>query len=435
MNKQLFLFFVLTFNIDAFDSEPLVSMHLQQARVESVLTSLAELKGLNLIINEQVPGLVNVEFEQVPWSRALTILLQMQGLEYAIEHNVLLVAPLGKLTEYQLKQFELQNKLEQTQQLISTLIPIKFAKAKDLATTLKSSNDAILSARGQVSFDERTNTLIVRDTTRAIDNILPVIEKLDVKVQQVLIEARMVTLRDNLDQQFGIQWGVTDVSSSNSSGVSGSLNGISTFDSGQSNNASYLDRLNVNLPVVEPAGRIALKIAKLADGSLLDLELSVLERESKGEIIASPRILATNQNTSKIEQGTEIPYLQAAAHGATSVAFKKAVLSLEVTPLITPTGGIVLDLNITQDARGDTVITSTGPAVAIDTQQIKTQVSVKDGETLVLGGIYQQQMVKSVTKVPWLADLPYIGWLFKADTSYNEKRQLLVFVTPTIIKD
>ena len=176
-----------------------------------------------------------------------------------------------------------------------------------------------------------------------------------------------------------------------------------------------------------------MQVAKLADGLLLDLELSALERESKGEVIASPRILATDQNTSRIEQGTEIPYLQAAAHGATSVAFKKAVLSLEVTPQVTEKGDVILDLVITQDARGDTIITSTGPAVAIDTQQISTRVSAKNGETIVLGGIYQQQVVNSSNRVPILAELPYLGQLFKSDSSYNEKRQLLVFVTPKLI--
>ena len=178
-----------------------------------------------------------------------------------------------------------------------------------------------------------------------------------------------------------------------------------------------------------------MQIARLADGTLLDLELSALERENKGEIVATPRITASNQQTSSIEQGTEIPYVQAASSGATSVSFKKAVLSLEVTPQITPDNSVILDLAITQNSRGDTVSTSTGPAVAIDTQQLKTQVTAKNGETIVLGGIYQQQVINSVSKVPLLGDLPFIGRAFRTDTSFNEKRELLIFVTPKIVTD
>ncbi|MDP5040407.1 MAG: type IV pilus secretin PilQ family protein, partial [Paraglaciecola sp.] len=194
-------------------------------------------------------------------------------------------------------------------------------------------------------------------------------------------------------------------------------------------------RLNVNLPVANPAGRIGLQVARLVDGTILDLELSALESENKGEIIASPRITVANQHEAYIEQGTEIPYVQSTSSGATSVEFKKAVLSLKVTPHVTPDNRIILDLVVTQDTRGDTVSTSTGPAVAIDTQEISTQVLVENGETIVLGGIFQQTTADDISKVPLLGDLPVLGHLFKNTSVRNEKRELLIFVTPKILTD
>ena len=195
------------------------------------------------------------------------------------------------------------------------------------------------------------------------------------------------------------------------------------------------DRLNVNLPVANAAGRIGVQIASLMDGTILDLELSALETENRGEIIASPRITVANQQEAYIEQGTEIPYVQSTSSGATSVEFKKAVLSLKVTPHITPDNRIILDLVVTQDTRGETVSTSTGPAVAIDTQEIKTQVLVENGETIVLGGIFQQISTNDVTKVPLLGDIPIVGGLFRNKVSIEQKRELLIFVTPKIVMD
>ena len=261
------------------------------------------------------------------------------------------------------------------------------------------------------------------------------IERLDVPVRQVLIESRMVTVRDSVTDELGIRWGFSDQQSSSSSnqGTSGSAGGANTIANGVI--PSLDDRWNVNLPASNPAGSIAFHIARLADGTLLDLELSALEQENKGEIIASPRITTANQKEARIEQGVEIPYVQAASSGATTVEFKKAVLSLTVTPQITPDNKIILDLVITQNTRGETVQTPTGPATAIDTQQIQTQVLVDNGETIVLGGIYQQQILSTVSKVPLFGDIPYIGNLFKSTREVNEKNELLIFVTPKIITD
>lgn len=226
-----------------------------------------------------------------------------------------------------------------------------------------------------------------------------------------------------------MRWGASDQQGTD--GYSGTLDGAQTIATGTIPAVS--DRLNVNLPVSNPTGSIAFHVAKLIDGTILDLELSALERENKGEIIASPRIMTANQKKARIEQGTEIPFVQAASSGATTVTFKKAVLSLEVTPHITPDDRVILDLIITQDTRGDTVQTGNGAATAIDTQRIETQVLVENGETIVLGGIFQQQIVNSVSKIPLLGDIPYVGQAFRSDSEFNEKTELLIFVTPKIV--
>jgi type IV pilus assembly protein PilQ len=288
-----------------------------------------------------------------------------------------------------------------------------------------------LSARGTVTVDSRTNTLLIRDTQESIDEARKVLDALDVPVKQVLIESRMVTVRDNVDEQLGVRWGVTGTGSDSS--LSGSLVGADT--AGQGVVPDIGDRLNVNLPVASAAGSIGFQIANLVDGNILDLELSALEAENKGEVIASPRITVANQQEAYIEQGTEIPFVQATSSGATSVEFKKAVLSLKVTPQITPDNRIILNLVVTQDTRGDTVSTSTGPAVAIDTQEISTQVLVENGETIVLGGIFQQVSTNDVSKVPLLGDIPVLGNLFKTTSTVEQKRELLIFVTPKIIEE
>jgi len=423
-------------NAQEFKKKSLVSFNVIDIPVRSALQTIADSQQLNLVMSENVTGTISLNLTDVDWQQALQIILDLCGLQEKIVGNILLINTLQE-SEIQLTtKLETQNKLDEFEPLLSEFIQINYAKAADIAKLIKTGTDSILTSRGQVTVDTRTNTLLVRDTVKGLDTLKSAIETLDIPVKQVLIEARMVTVRDNMDEQLGIRWGMSGSSVDNDtqSVYSGTLNGIEQIQDGSSEQ-SFVDRLNVNLPVASPAGSLALQLAKLSDGSLLDLELSVLERENKGEIVASPRILASNQNMSRIEQGTEIPYVQTAAHGATSVAFKKAVLSLEVTPQITPDNNVILELNITQDARGDIVSTSTGPAVAIDTQQIRTKVSVKNGETIVLGGIYQQQVIESVTKVPWLGDIPYLGRLFRTDSKFTEKRELLIFVTPQIVND
>ena len=307
-------------------------------------------------------------------------------------------------------------------------VQINYAKASELAELIKNEDTSILSPRGSVSVDERTNTLLIRDTAKIIEDIKRMTNILDIPVRQVIIEARMVTVKDNINEELGVRWGITDTDGEYS--TSGSLEGTASANNGLVPNLA--DRLNVNLPVAKPAGVLAFQVARLADGTILDLELSAMENENKGEIIASPRITTANQKEAYIEQGVEIPYQEASSSGATSTQFKKAVLSLTVTPHITPDNKIILDLVVTQDTVSD--VTS-GQAPAIDTQRIGTQVLVNNGETIVLGGIYQQSIISSVSKVPVLGDIPYFGMLFRNTNQFNEKKELLIFVTPRIVTE
>ena len=282
--------------------------------------------------------------------------------------------------------------------------------------------------RGSVRVDERTNTLLIRDTANSIEDIRRMVNVLDIPVRQVIIEARMVTVKDSINEELGIRWGVTDTDSEFA--TSGTLEGANTAGSGIV--PDLADRLNVNLPVANPAASLAFQVARLADGTILDLELSAMEKENKAEVIASPRITTANQKQAYIEQGVEIPYQEASSSGATTTQFKKAVLSLTVTPHITPDDRIILDLIVTQD----TVSTvQNGQAPGIDTQRIGTQVLVNNGETIVLGGIYQQAIISTVSKVPILGDIPYFGWLFRNSNNFNEKKELLIFVTPRIVTE
>ncbi|MDM7861624.1 type IV pilus secretin PilQ family protein [Alteromonas sp. ASW11-36] len=408
-----------------------ISLDFQDVPVRQVLQIIAQVNGFNLVTTDTVTGNVTISLSAVPWDQALDMILKIKGLDKRLEGNILLIAPAEELTARETQQLQSQQQVQSLAPLKSASVTVNYAKAEALATILKNQDGGILSDRGVVSVDERTNTLLIRDTQESIDEARRVVTELDVPVKQVLIESRMVTVRDNVDEQLGVRWGFSDRQGDD--GVSGSLEGADTIAGGII--PSITDRLNVNLPVANPSGRIGFQIASLVDGTILDLELSALESENKGEVIASPRITVANQQEAYIEQGTEIPYVQATSSGATSVEFKKAVLSLKVTPHITPDNRIILDLVVTQDTRGETVSTSTGPAVAIDTQEISTQVLVENGETIVLGGIFQQTNTDDVTKVPLIGDLPVVGALFRNTSTIYQKRELLIFVTPKIINE
>lgn len=404
-----------------------ISLNFQDIPVRTVLQLIADFNGFNLVITDSVSGNITLRLDDVPWEQALDIILKVKGLGKRLDGNVLMIAPAAELAAKERAQLESENEVVNLAPLYSEFIQINYAKAADVSAMLSSGNTSLLSARGAVSVDSRTNTLLIKDTTAVIDTVKNMVEILDIPVRQVVIEARMVTVDDSVGEELGIRWGQT--ASSTSDGIqvdtSGTIEGIG--------GGGINDQLNVNLPVAGAAGSIAFRIAKLANGNILDLELSALEKENKAEIIASPRITTANQQTAYIEQGTEIPYVESASSGATSVAFKKAVLSLTVTPQITPDNKVILDLVITQDSVGDTVAAGTGSAVAIDTQKIGTQVLVDNGETLVLGGIYQQRTSRDVTKVPLLGDIPYLGVLFRSTNNKSSKSELLIFVTPRIV--
>ncbi len=415
-----------------------ISLNFQDIPVRTVLQIIADFNNLNLVTTDSVSGNITLRLDGVPWEQALDIILKVRGLDKRLDNNILLVAPADEIAAREKQQLESRNQVADLAPLYTEYLQINYAKASEVAALLSSDSTKLLSPRGAVSVDERTNVLVVKDTADVISNVKRMLDILDIPVKQVVIEARMVTIDDGFDEALGVRWGVTKTDG-HGNGTSGTIEG----NDGSGNNGSTSaitrpdieDRLNVNLPVTNAAGTLAFQVARLANGTLLDLELSALEKESKAEIIASPRVTTANQKPALIEQGTEIPYVESSSSGATSVTFKKAVLSLKVTPQITPDNRVILDLTVTQDTKGETVPTGTGDAVSINAQSITTQVLVNNGETLVLGGIYQQTIKSDVSKVPLLGDIPGLGYLFKKTTSENKKRELLIFVTPRIVTD
>ncbi|MBZ6065617.1 type IV pilus secretin PilQ [Aeromonas schubertii] len=415
-----------------------ISLNFQNIPVRTVLQIIADFNHFNLVTTDSVAGNITLRLDGVPWEQALDVILKVKGLDKRLDNNILLVAPADEIAAREKQQMESRNQVAELAPLETEFLQINYAKAAEVASLLSSESTKLLSSRGAVSVDERTNLLVIKDTAAVIDNVKRMLEMLDIPVRQVVIEARMVTIDDGFDEALGVRWGVTK-NDGHGNSTSGSIEG--NDGSGNDNGSSLItrpgieDRLNVNLPVANAAGTIAFQVARLADGTLLDLELSALEKESKAEIIASPRVTTANQKPALIEQGTEIPYVESSSSGATSVTFKKAVLSLKVTPQITPDNRVILDLTVTQDTKGETVPTGTGDAVSINAQSITTQVLVDNGETLVLGGIYQQTIKNDVSKVPLLGDIPGLGILFKKTISENKKRELLIFVTPRIVTD
>ncbi len=409
-----------------------ISLNFQDIPVRTVLQIIADYNGFNLVTSDSVVGNITLRLDGTPWDQALDIVLKVRGLDKRMDGNILMIAPTDELAEREAKELEARNKVEELEALYSEFIAINYAKAADIAKLLTNKDASLLTARGVASVDERTNTILLKDTAKAIENVRRLVERLDVPVKQVLIESRMVTVKDSVADELGIRWGFND--QQNTKGVGG--NSIAANNLARGTIPTLDNRYNVNLPLNSAsAGRIGFHIAKLGDGTLIDLELSALEEENKAEIVASPRISTANQKKARIEQGVEIPYVQSASSGATTVEFKKAVLSLEVTPQVTPDNKIILDLIVTQDTEGKIVPTAVGNAVAIDTQRIQTQVLVDNGETIVLGGIYQQQTINTVQKVPFFGDIPYVGAMFRRSLDKTEKKELLIFVTPKILTE
>ncbi|MEZ8053303.1 type IV pilus secretin PilQ [Vibrio atlanticus] len=414
-----------------------ISINFQDIPVRNVLQLIADYNDFNLVVSDSVTGNLTLRLDGVPWQQVLDIILQVKGLDKRVDGNVILVAPKAELDLREQQALEKSRLEEELGELKSEIIKINFAKATDIADMIGGEGAvSMLSERGSITIDERTNSLLIRELEENITVIRGIIESLDIPVKQVQIEARIVTVTEGNLDELGVRWGVS--STNGSFKVGGSIEGnhpsqITPYDDNGGNSAID-DFLNVNLGATSPsASSIAFQVAKLGSDTLLDLELSALQQESKAEIISSPRLITTNKKPAYIEQGTEIPYLESSSSGATSVAFKKAVLSLKVTPQITPDNRLVLDLSVTQDRPGQVVKTGTGEAVAIDTQRIGTQVLVNNGETVVLGGIFQHSVSSQVDKVPLLGDLPVLGALFRRSYENVGKSELLIFVTPKVV--
>lgn len=409
-----------------------MSLNFQDIEVRAVLQLIADLTQLNLIASDNVRGNITLRLQDVPWDQALDIILKTKGLDKRQTGNVLLVAPADELSKQEQTTLEASEKIKDLAPLRSEYIRINYAKAADMAKLIKDGNNSLMSSRGHVSVDDRTNTLLIQDTSEKLEEVRGLLANLDVAVRQVMIESRIVLANSSFSESLGVRFGVSDKGSNN--GTAGSLNGASQLSLG-SGFPSINDRLNVNLPAQNATGSIGLNIGHLADGTILDLELSASEKEGESEIVGSPRLITANQKEAYIETGTEIPYSSSAANGNTTIEFKKAVLSLQVTPQITPDDRIILDLVVNQDTPGITVQSGNNTALAINTQEVGTQVLVNNGETIVLGGIFKGNQSLSENKVPVLGDLPGVGWMFRNKATSTTKEELLIFVTPKIIQD
>jgi type IV pilus assembly protein PilQ len=357
--------------------------------------------------------------------------------------NVIWVAPAPELEGKEKQEMEALKAKQELEPLVTEYIAINFAKAVDLEALIhKGKTDdkqSLLSPRGTVSVDERTNTLLVKDTISQVESIRDLVKTLDVPVQQVLIESRIVTANDEFGKELGARFGVTPKWINKDSVGIGSLNGSDKYYTSIAEAAAdetgktpitvpgLADRLSVNLPVTGAAGKFGFSL--LSKDFMVDLELSALQAESKGEIISTPKVMTSNQTKATIEQGVEIPYQEASASGATSVSFKKAVLSMEVTPQITPDEHISMDLKVNQDTVGQVF----AGVPSINTREIQTKVLVENGQTVVLGGVHEEENLRDTTKVPVLGDVPVLGRLFRTDKKSNDKRELLIFVTPKIV--
>lgn len=416
-----------------------LSLNFQNIEVRAVLQLLADFTGMNLVTSDTVQGNVTLRLKNVPWDQALDIILKTKGLAMRQNGNVMLIAPSTEIAAREKQELEAQKQLVELEPLYSEIIEVNFAKAIDIAEILDSESDqtaggqvtGFISDRGSVTVDNRTNSLLIRDTADQLVQVRRLIEQLDIPVRQVLIESRIVIANNDFAKDLGVRFGATkyNTSADSTTVTSGSLNATTQFIRGE--DLEFDDRLNVNLPAIDPAGQLGLAITSLPLGLILELELSAMQEEGQGEVISSPRVITSNQQTALIQQGTEIPYQEASSSGATSVSFKDAVLKLEVTPQITPDDHVVMDLVVNKDEVG----TVTNGVPSIDTRSVETQVLVDNGETVVLGGIYEQSKINGTRRVPFFGDLPYVGWAFRNQTNEDTKRELLVFVTPKIIKD
>lgn len=436
-----------------------LSMEFQDVEIRSVLDILAQFIEMNIVASDSVAGNITLRLINVPWDQALDIILKSKNLGKRENGNVILVAPSTELAAQEARDLEAQQAVESYAPLRTEYIRLSYAKAPEVLTLIsqgsgssggssssnRDDNNTLLSNRGTVTVDERTNTLIIKDVADSIENIHKLIGKIDIPVRQVMIEARIVSATDSFSKEIGVRWGLLSNGAANNrnllvGGSNQTLWDLKDFDvetttvNGQTvsypkYDISRPDNLNVDLGVDNPAGSIAFGLLGISD-FMLDLELSALQADNRGEVISTPKILTADKQTAKVSSGTQIPYQEASASGATTTSFKEAALSLEATPNITPDGKIGLQLLITNGT--PTIINN---QVAIAEDSISTNVIVEDGQTVVLGGVFKNRTSNGVDKVPFLGDLPYIGRAFRKDVRNNAKEELLIFITPKLIND
>jgi type IV pilus assembly protein PilQ len=421
-----------------------LSLNFQDIEVRAVLQLLADFTGLNLVTSDTVTGNITLRLKNVPWDQALSIIMKTRGLSMRQNGNVLLIAPTEEIAAREKLELESQRQIEELAPLFSEYIQLNYAKATDIQKLLKAEGNQLLTPeRGNVTFDERTNTLLVRDTAAKLDDIRRLITRLDVAVRQVLIESRVVIANDDFARDIGVRFGLSThlKQDGNFLDINGTQEGYIGGTSGlhegslESPAGSGQEGLLVNLPQTlssSRGGAINFIAGKLGS-YLLQLELSAMQQEGKGEVVSSPRVVTSDQSTAVIKQGVEIPYQEASSSGATSVSFKEAVLKLEVTPHITPDDRIIMDLNISKDSPDFSRSVLGVPPV--DTREVETSVLVENGETVVLGGVFERSETRRNERVPFFGDLPYVGFMFKQELRTDENRELLIFVTPKILKE
>ena len=414
-----------------------LSLNFQDIEVRAVLQLIADFTGLNLVASDTVAGNVTLRLKNVPWDQALEIILKSKGLGMRQAGNVMMVAPQEEITAREKLELESQKQIAELAPLKTEFIEVNYAKAADVATLLKTEQSKLLSERGNVSVDQRTNTLLIQETAEKLAEMRKVITTLDVPVRQVLIESRIVIANQDFSRELGVKFGYSKNSglSTDNFGVvvGGTQPGDTDFGAGTAFTTDDLENFIVDLPAATPAGAIGLAVGKIGS-YLLQLELSALQAEGRGEVVSSPRVITTDQKEAVIEQGTDIPYVSQTSSGATDIDFKKAVLSLRVTPHITPDDRINMSIQVNKDAVGQVSLNGSN-VPSIDTRNVTTEVLVDNGETVVLGGIYEHSNRNDVRRVPFFGELPYFGTLFRNTANSRNKDELLIFVTPKVMKE
>ncbi|MCP5162781.1 MAG: type IV pilus secretin PilQ family protein [Hahellaceae bacterium] len=410
-----------------------LSLNFQDIEVRSVLQLIADFTGLNLVASDTVGGKITLRLQNVPWDQALELILKTKGLDKRKNGNVLLVAPADEIAAREKLELETSKQVAELAPVRLEIIQVNYAKAEDIVTLLKSDKE-LISSRGFISSDGRTNTISVRETADKLEQIRRLVTTWDIPVRQVLIEARIVRARTNVARDLGVEWGGGYMNRHGSDlyrvgGSTSTLAELTDVAAGNSNTITFPDALAVDLGV-KKTNTSSVAIGYSNNNILINMELSALESDGKGEIVAQPKVITADRQTATIKSGEEIPYQEASSSGATSVSFKEAVLSLEVTPQITPDDKIIMDLRINQDNRGEV----TAGIPSIETNEVVTQVLVGNGETVVLGGIFQSEIANTVTKTPFLGDIPYLGALFTKHESIDERSELLIFITPKLVK-